>query len=442
MRRLVLFILILITIPSISTGQVTYNRLEIKLEKDTLQNVPEDKQSTDINGEYVGYILVISQLPDLSFEGSISGNIVIENNEDGLLYYVPVISDTKTLTINHKNYHQTKYNFPPLKGNEMRMIEIIGVEADDANVVEIKDVSNNRNITVNKEYFTDLYIDEILRNGSQFNLEEGSHYLKVKYGDQEFEQKINVDNSTNYFEIHLGGEVIVKNASDVSFRYNNSMCPDPQLEQHSGSTYVYQGMLGDYTLVGKPAGIAIGDVSHNFKVSKRSTKTFYLDQMVNYMFITYHGTHIQPIGASLGFYRKFGFLISYSTHLKDKVNTPYGETDFTYTNNEGEKKKVSRSVSQTLSGGPIFRLWRNLFLHVGAGWAYYLQTSEPGVLTYDYKYKSGLSINGELMFQIRNFIIGAGYTHQFVENAFDKNLSNQIAFSAGFTLPFSAKHAK
>lgn len=428
----------------ITVAQVAYDRLEIKTVGEKSSIVPEEKIKKDINDEFVGYILVKSPVSDLSFEGDIVGDVLKENQDNIYFYYVPMVKDSKILTINHNIYHQVKFNFPfKLKGNELWEVEIIGIEGTDKKLVDIDHIENTQLITIDKEYFTDLYIDEILQKETTTSLEEGSHYIKVKYKSQEYEQRINVDSNNTNFNIKLGGEIIVKNAGDsIKFIYNKTEATQPLLEKHKGNTYIYDGMLGTYTFIGKPSGLTIGEISHKFNVSKRSSKTFYLDEMINYGFISYHGTHIQPVGVSIGFYRKFGFLISYSTHLKSKVKTPYGETDFTYTNDEGEQKKRSRSVSQTLSGGPMFRLWRNLFLHIGAGWAYYLQTSEPGVLTYDYKYKSGLSVNGGLMIQFQNFIIGAGFTHQFVENAFDKNLSNQIAFSAGFTLPYSAKHAK
>lgn len=436
---------ILFTYAQSSTEEPDYAHLKVTSVEKTNRLVPMDQQKLDFNGTPLAFIIVESPLSGLVFEGG-----GVYKNESGEVdmtvvpqgskykYTVGMLEGYNDLTVKHNEYHQAVITLPSkTEPNNMWRVGVEGVEAVEAQTALIDVINTKYPVNLTLDTFSDLYIDEVYnsRKPKVIDLEEGTHYLSSRYDNQEYEQKIDVKSGkTNNLDMRFGGEIVVKNASSVEFPKE----PIPLREiKHKGDTYFFDNAYGTYTLKAKPAGLSVGSVRTSFKVGKRGKKTVWVDELVTYAFIMYHGTHLQPFGVGIGACKKFGFYASYSADAKYKVKTPYGDTHFTSTSTyqgSTSTSKTLRSTSMTFSGGPMWRVYRKLYLQVGGGGLYYLQTDEPKVLTPGFKYKWGWTLNADIWIRIKAFAMGVGYTKGNVKNAYDPNLKNQFRFSVGMAV--------
>lgn len=431
MRVLISLVLILISVSISRAEDHAYSYLSGEF-SDIPQDIPADMIKTDMNGDTLAVVLIRTEVGDLSFKGNVFGDPLKSDNTHGFEYTVYMTDGSRSLTIQSKDFHQVVLSFPkPVKSNELWQVKVVGHEAQEADVIGSYDVDYTYDVIIQTDPFVELYIDEELipdtcYNGSvcERDLEEGSHYITSKYKDYEYSQKIKVEHNGQYVDAGLGSNVTVKNGSDVTLW--TYLYPHANLKSSKGSTFVFDGVLGQYVLEGKTNSVSFGKVSESVQIDPRSNYVFRLDEMVWYGFLNYYGTVSQPVGFNLSFCKNVGFFLSYCTDVISSIDTKYGEFDFF--ENEGNKVK---NTSMTFSAGPMFRLWHKLYLQTGAGCAYYLSTSEPEILTADYKYKAGLSINAGLFLRVRAFMMGVGYVRQFVKDAYNPDISNQLSFSVG-----------
>ncbi|MDE6561808.1 MAG: hypothetical protein K2K75_10540 [Muribaculaceae bacterium] len=437
MRFVVILLLYIVSI-NVCIGQDNrYAHLSSDFVRNQPLRLPEDMIRTDLNGDTISVLIVRSEIDDLTFDGNVFGEPIKNYLADGIEYRINLLKGSKDIRIRSNDFHQVVIDFPyPIRSMELWEVNVKGVTAPEIRIAETGENDNTYAVTIFAEPFVQLYIDEDYTTGSYYNnneylkkLEEGAHYITSKYKDYEYSQKVNVKGDGQEIDAKVSGSVTVYNASQVEFKSIQS----PEANYISGGgrdTYNYDGMLGRYVMIGKPNSISFGTVEKTINVAPRTHQIFRLDEMVRYGFILYHGTNLQPFGFNLSGCKDWGFYLSYCADAKSKINTTYGESDF-YDSDNGNQTHTIRSTSMTLSAGPMFRLWHKLYLQIGPGWAYYLSTSEPKVLTADYEYKSGLSLNAELFFRIKAFMMGVGYMRQFVKDAYNPNISNQLSFSVG-----------
>lgn len=309
--------------------------------------------------------------------------------------------------------------------------QIIPITADQPDLVQINETDFRYGVNLDKDPFTALFIDEqFVPESENLKLEEGIHYISVVFKSNRYDKKVNVNKDKQEIKVRLGGTAKVTSASEITFTPSDPTDPEANLVKSKGSTYEFNGMLGRYILKGKPKGIHFRTVQKKVAIDPRSHSVFRLDEMIPYIFILYHGTTTQPLGVNMAYCKNFGWFSSYTTDLRSEIETPYGETAFF----DDESEKTSKVTSLTISSGPMCRLWRKLYMQLGAGWVYYLSTSQPKILTADYKYKSGISVNVDLFFKFKSLVLGAGFHHQFVKKPYNPDMVDQFSFRLALLL--------
>lgn len=434
MLRFMIALLSIVIASQISHAQEhIYSVLEMKFMTEEPSMLEESYVKTDAEGDTLSVVKVKTVLDNLTFVGNVFGQPNKVATSDGYNYYVYITEGSRSLTIRHDLYHQVSVKFPKtIAQKELWEIEVTGIEVQQGDIIQTSDDDNKYSVNIDTEDFTQLYIDEELyRNKKGIQLAEGTHYVTVKYANDAYSKKVNIKENEQYVDANLGGLVTIKNADSVNIQSLNG--PAPNLyDSEKKNTYEYNGMLGRYKLFGKAKLILINDeVEKEITVNSRTTTVLRLDEMVHYVFVMYHGSHLQPIGFNIGGCRNWGWFISYNQDIHDKMDTPYGETEF---KGGDDKSSTFRSAAMTFSAGPMVRLWHKLYMQAGVGWIYYLRTSEPKMLTADYKYKSSVSLNAELLYRRKQLVVGAGYVRQFVKNAYNPGISNQFSFSVGFCM--------
>lgn len=431
-----LLILFAGTIPALMYAQnEKYSRLEAVITCANPQRISHEWIKTDFNGDTLGMVLVSSPIDNLKFDGNIFGNVDSPRLiADGKYTYTLYITDgSPGFKVRSSKYHETSVHFPsPIAPNQLWTVDVNGIDATVGEIAEITEQDFSQPVTIETDKFATLYVDEelITSKNEPVLLDEGAHYVSVRYGDERYDQKIRVRDKPLEVDANMGSSIIVKNGKDISLLPLGSA---PKPECHAiGSNEQYTGLLGEYVLTATPSALSFRPVKKTFKIGQRSTREFRIDEMVSYMMYCYHGTHLQPFGFTIAACKRFGWFFSYSTDAITEINTPYGKTEFSEFNPSTNKKETKiRSTSYTLSTGPTIRLIRKFYLQVGGGMVRYLSTSEPKILTPDYKYKTGISANMEFQFRLKALYIGAGYTHQFVSDAYNPDISNQISFTIG-----------
>ena len=414
-----------------------YSVLEAKFTIEKPSKMADSYVKTDLEGDTLSVVKVKSTLDNLTFIGNVFDRPQKVSASDGYNYYVYITEGSRSLTIGHNSYHQVVVKFPrAISNKELWEIEVIGIKVQQGDVVQVSDDNNKYSVNIDTEDFAQLYIDEeFYPNKKNIQLEEGTHYVTTKYADETYSKKVNVKENGQYIDANLGGGVIVKNASTIEITSIGNG-PNPKLDNHEKkNTYEYSGMLGKYMLTGTSKFAFIKNmVNKEINVGARSSTVLGIDEMVSFGFGMFYGTHLQPLGLKFGGCRNFGWFISCNWDRRGEIDTPYGETGFTQTDENGEESEISTSTAITLATGPMFKLWRKLYMQTGVGWVLYLSTSEPQMLTADYEYKNGMSVNVELILRIRGFMAGVGYVHQFVKDAFNPEIANQLSFSIGYCM--------
>ncbi|MDE5786774.1 MAG: hypothetical protein K2H98_09600, partial [Duncaniella sp.] len=412
-----------------------YSRLEADITCNAPGRVFPELIKTDFNGDTLGVVIVTSSIDDLRFDGNIFGNVgEPQSLEDGNYAYTLFLTEGSTgLKIRSNEYHEANVKFPmPIAPARLWTINVTGVDAVKGEVADIDEQEYTQPVSINTDQFASLYIDEEIVPwiNDPVYLEEGAHYVSARYGDERYDQKIYVRKKPLEVDARMGSSIIVKNGKDISLRPVQS-APTP--ERHVvGNNEKYTGLLGVYELQADPRALSIKTVKKRFEIGQRDSREFRIDEMVPYGMICYHGTHVQPFGVSVAVCKNFGWFFSYSTDAKTKINTPYGETEFSkFDPSSAQRETKIRNTSYTLSTGPMIRLVRKFYMQLGGGMVRYLSTSEPKILTADYKYKTGISANLEFQFRFKGFFIGTGYTHQFVSDAYNPDIANQISFTIG-----------
>lgn len=383
----------------------------------------------DNNKKPMAEILVRSDIEGLVFNGSgVNGYETIDGG-----YKVYLIDGYKSLSIEHPEYIKVDITFSPLKGGNQYNGLIVKAEEKTQLQAQQQEIEKTYPVSILRDGFNSkVKIDNQIVYGNNITLSEGEHFVNAEYNDATYSHTVNVKKNNQNIDAVLGGEIIVKNANEnLTVTPVNSMYPDPNHQSTSGSKLTYDGMLGEYILDGKPNSLSFGHVKKKIRVDSRTKTVYRLDEMIDYGFSLYHGTNIQPFGVNLAWCKNFGFFLSFTSDCKTKIETEYGDAEFSRTDEEGEKKTDYKATSRTLSVGPMFRLWHKLYLQVGAGWGNYLSTSKPKILTADYKYKSTLSANASLLLRIKTFVIGVGYVHQSAKDAYDPDINNQLSFTIG-----------
>ncbi len=430
-----LLIMIFCAMPAVGLAQnEKYSRLEAVVLSAEPEAVAPGLIKTDFNGDTLGVVMVTSPLGNLKFDGNVFGTPAApEMFMDGTyVYTLYMLQGSIVLKIRSSEYHEAKVVFPdPIAPAKMWSVSATGIEAVKGDIAEIDSKEYVQPVGISADDFATVYVDEEIVPGvsAPIYLEEGTHYVTARYNNEQYEQKIRVRNKPLEVDARMGGSITVKNAKDIIIRAWGK-APQPVLVD-KGNHVEYTGLLGEYSIYAKPKTLSIKSVKKDFKIDQRGSREFRIDEMVPYMFICYHGTHLQPFGFTVAGCKRVGWFLSYSSDAKTKINTPIGKVKFEGTDSEGNKTFKIRSTSYTLSTGPMFRLKRKFYLQVGGGLARYLSTSTPGILTEGYKYKTGISANLEFQFRIKGFFIGAGYTHQFVSEAYNPNIANQISFTIG-----------
>lgn len=445
---LVIAMLMCVLISFIADAQKpTYAHLTSGPVRKSSQLLRASEAPTDINNDTIAVLIVSSSLDNLVFDGSgvgkdLSGKpIVTKRHDKGIYEYtVGVLVGYDNVTVKHDKYAAVTVNLSsPAKPLEKWLVSITPVEAEHFETAKVRGGNKKYQVYLRLDSYSDIYVDEqpVKRSGGSkkttVELEEGSHYITTKYKGKKTDQKIDVQKNGTTVDARFGGSVIVKNAKDVKLTGSDN--PTPELIKHDGSTYEYDNMYGDYELYAKATGIKIGSVREKIFVGHRSDKTYYIDEMIPYSFALYHGSSAQPLGFSVGFCKQWGALFSFHVNIKSKINTVYGEAEIVSPPKEddedGEVEKSAVSTQCTFSAGPVWRFYRNFYLHVGIGCVRYISTETPKVLDPDFKAKWGFSTNAEVMWRFRNFVIGVGYLHQFMDHPYDPNAQNQVTFSAG-----------
>lgn len=443
------FLITLFGLMTVTVGfaqQAAYSTLECELASEKPGTIPGNLERLDLNGDPLACAIVRSPLDDLAFDGYIFKKDEIDKTEnmDGWTYVVYLLNKAKNLTIRSKRYHEGVVTFTnPVKGGELWYIDVEGIDAPEVKVAEVEDVQNTFNVNIETEPFVNLYVDEELispyskADTSQFpyvynlDLEEGKHYIASRYGDEEYPVKLNLKKNGQAVDARMGGTVIAKNAKDVYITPIDG--PEAHYKPGGGSnTYMYDGMLGEYYIEGRPSAISVSKVKERFKVGQRSKTVFRIDEMVSYYFLMWHGSNLQPFGFTIGECKNFGWAFSFNTDVKHKINTPYGDSHFWEEDNSGGESKTIKWTAYTFATGPMIRLWHKWYLKLEGGAVRYLQTSEPHMLTADYQYKTGFAADAEFLWRIKALMIGAGYQRQFVKDAYNPNIGSQVSFSVGF----------
>lgn len=432
MRYLSILIVSFAMVLSIRAQERGYSYLSGEIVSNTPKSLPESLIKTDLNGDTISVIIVRSDLNDLSFYGNVYGEPVKTKTAEGIEYVLNLTEGSRNLKIRSNDYHQADINFPKAIGSkELWEINITGIEAPQVSTVEVNDVDYSHNVRIAIEPFAELFIDETFSpKTDSISLEEGTHYITSKYRNYKYNQKVNVKKEDLDIDARLGGTVIVKNSADIKFHaIQGSEAVRKKITSH-GNVFEFGDMVGRYIMEGTPNTISRRSVKKEIEVTPRSRHLYIIDEMVPYGFIFYHGTNVQPFGFNIAICKRFGIFASYSSDAKIKVKTKYGEIKFIESDSNSESISP-RTTSMTLSAGPMVRFWHKMYLQVGIGWAHYLSTSEPKILTADYKYKSGLSANAEFIFRIKAFAMGVGYMRQFAKEAYNPNISNQLTISIG-----------
>lgn len=417
-------------------AQVNYAHLESSFVKREPTVLPKDLVKIDLNGDTLSVITVESLIDSLSFKGNIFGDVIKKSDNKIHKYLVNVTEGSRKITIKHNEYHQSEIIFPqPIGNNELWMIQVIGVDAPRSELVETKNLDFSHKVNINVEPWADLLIDEEKSNGGNVSFEEGYHYFTTSYGKDKYSQKININKDMNV-DAKIGGTLTVKSSKEEPKFTCIDNAPIPILTKHKNKTYVYENMIGKYYITGQSKGVGIlksKDVKDNMEVGVRSNTTLRFDEMAGYGITMYQGCLAQPFGLNLGYCKNFGWYASYSCNFKSSIETPYGKTEFIKSSESGDTKGI-KSTSQTIQTGPMFRVFRKLYLQAGGGLTVYLRTSEPKILTSDYKNVVGGAVNISAFYRINWIIFGAGYMHQFVKNAYNPDIANQLTFSVGVAL--------
>lgn len=428
------------------TGTVNqnYSHLEIEGVDKAQRTVPDSLVKLDANGDRMAQIIIESPLDGLVFE---NGGVYKENGKTShtkvkrgsqYQYTVNFLQGYDRMDVKHPEYVGTtiilKAKSQP---GEIWRVKVMPVDAAEIETAQVDNSDFRRRVRLKTDNFSKVYVDEELlveRNSPknyEVRLEEGKHYIHSQYGNgKAYRQSIDVKKDGQEVDIRYGGEVTIKNGKDVSITSHAS--PQADLLNHKGNTWEYDNLYGEYTLRAKPTGIKIGSVTKTFNMSMRGKKTFYIDEMIPYVFLLYHGSVAQPLGLSFGFCQRWGFMVSYHTNIKTKINTIFGEAELI--NHADPDKSGSYATQWTITGGPIWRFYRKFYLKIEGGGVNYISTSNPKILDPGFKKKWGASVSAELMWRFGNFMIGAGYMQQFVDKPFDPNIGQQFTFSAGFAM--------
>ncbi len=406
-------------------------RLEVKMDKAVSGIVPPDKIINDHNEDPTAMLVVESELDNLDFSNNVL-KVIKKDLADGkgFAYEVYVLDGTNKVYVSHDEYILSDIVFAtPLKGGESLSGIIVFGNKFDTETVNISSETGTYKVVLDYDDYADLYIDtQKHTNRDSIYLEEGNHNIKVQYGKYSDSKEINVRPRVNQTNLWLSGNVVLKGVYGTGTNALTPIgdAPEPRLKSTSNGKAKYNHMLGKYRL--SEYANTHAWVTKEITVGKRTHNVFRLDEMVGYLCFMYHGTHYQPIGLNFAYCKDFGGFISWSTDVRFSIDTPYGEIEF----KDKEWKDDWRYTAMTFSAGPMFKVVRKLYAQVGGGAVRYLSTSENKVLTGDYKYKWGGSASATLFYRLRNFIFGAGYTHQFLNHPFNSGWRNQVNFSIGW----------
>ena len=406
-------------------------RLHANTDKAVVGTLTSDSIVLDNNADPTAMVEIVSELDGLDFSNNVFNFEKKDlDNGKGFAYFVYILDGTNKLLVSHDDYIYTTIDFPsPLKGGESTTGIIVFGNKFDTETVNVNQETDTYKVVLDYDDYADLYIDTQKHDDrDSIFLEEGTHRIKVQYGNYSDSKDINVRPRLNHTNLWLSGNVVLKGV-DGSGR--NALrpignAPDPILKYSHNGKVKYNHMLGKYHLMEYANTHAW--VDKDITVGVRTHNVFRLDEMVGYLCFMYHGTHWQPIGLNVAYCKDFGGFVSWSTDLRFSIDTPYGKVEF----KDKEGKDDWRTTAMTFSAGPMFKVVRKLYAQVGGGAVRYLSTSENKVLTGDYKYKWGGSACCTLFYRLRNIIFGAGYTHQFMNHPFNSGWRNQVNFSIGW----------
>ena len=434
MKRLLYILCSSMLLLAISLDARGEARLEVKFDKAFPGTLTDDKIVNDNNAEPTALVEIVSELDNLKFENGIFkvDKTEIDNGKE-YLYSVYVLSKTSKIIVSHDEYIYAEIIFSePLTGGEVISgIEVSGNKSD-TETVNINSETGTYKVMIDYDDYADLYIDtqKFDKDRDSIFLEEGDHKIKVQYGQYSETKDINVTKNINNTKLLLSGCVLIKGVDGKplsSALTPQGNAPEPiEMYHKRNGTYKFGHMLGNYHL--KEYANTHAWVKKDITVGKRSNNIFRLDEMVGYVLIMYHGTHWQPLGLNVGYCKDFGGFVSISSDIRSSIDTQFGKIEF-----KNEKDEATyRSTSMTFSIGPMFKVVRKMYLQVGGGATRYLSTSEKKMLTGDYEYKWGTSLCTTFFYRFRNFMFGAGYTRQFLNQPFNSGWSNQINFSFGW----------
>ena len=428
--RTVLLLIALSMIGAASYAQSSYAHLRASLDAQEPQSLPEKLIKKDLNDNPASVVLVSSSITGLQFDGNVMEAAESQGiDDDSYIYYVYITAGTKRLTIKHNSYVQTIIEFPRTVGScELWNMTVTGIDAQ--NLVEGEDVEYKRDVIIKIEPWARLYVDEALSHNVK-SLEEGTHYIVSRYHNTEYSQKVNIQKDNQEIDARLGGEVVVKMAKELAVTpLPGTAAPAPNVVSDFGNLRTYDGMLGHYQLNGKPNVATLRTFKKIIEVDSRSHTVLNLDDTVPYMFLMYHATYPQYLGFELARCGKLGFFLSVCCDYIKKINTSNGVINFVGSDSD----KTYKSTVTTVCAGPMFRLYRKLYLQAGAGWVKYLSTGEAGILTADSKYRNGFAANADLILRINSFSFGTGYKRMFLKDAYNPELVNQFSLSVGIAL--------
>lgn len=432
------------------TEEPSYAHLKVESVESSQRMVPDSLVKLDHNADPIALLIVESPLDNLAFEdGGLfkdQGVPYVSKRQKGKLYEYTVgfMQDYNTINVKHDKYAQAQIVLKDYaKPRQIWRVIVQPVEAAEIETAEVNNMNFKRSVIINTDNFSDLYIDDEYKSRNKSNrslnveLEEGTHYITSRYDGKKFDRKINVNKNGVTADARFGGELTVRNGKYVSFlNYGN---PEPHEIEWKNTKKVYDNMYGEYYVTATSTDWIPREASKTIKIGSRQNKTIWVDELITYWFLMYHGTIAEPLGASIGVCKKFGFMISYCNNVMTKINTTYGMSNVEQTskdqNTGAETKGKWMGMTQiTIAGGPMWRFYRKCYLGIEGGGVRYMSTKEHKIMDPDYEYKWGLSLSAKFLYRLKNLVFGVGYTMQAVKKPFDPGIANSLNFSFGLAI--------
>lgn len=211
--HLIIALLIIVALPTLAQDKT----LAFSCDSPKISNLSTAEIVYDFNGDETVRVIIESEIPDLSFEGS-----VFDVKSNGKVYELLLLEGAKRLVIRHPNYLTANLELPfKTKGGTLvQNVEVVEKEK----VSDIYNLSQTRNktfakISIDSDEHADLYIDGIkVSNKTEFYyLSPGIHVFASKSPLGEYIRTLDID--TNDF----CGIVDVRNAAYVGLAINPSM---------------------------------------------------------------------------------------------------------------------------------------------------------------------------------------------------------------------------